>query len=144
MAKINVTRQEFADLVVAFLFDKLLHPEEVVPDDLKFNDLVESMRGKGLRSLFMNYYLDMDPKMRVKYKRIKDVFDRVGTETSVINISPEKKEKPKSVVKKKSLLKKVVGKLLAHKELEEGEWELISEYLEPVTKDSFSGGEDSG
>jgi len=106
MAKINVTRQEFADLVVAFLFDKLLHPEEVVPDDLKFNDLVESMRGKGLRSLFMNYYLDMDPKMRVKYKRIKDVF--------------------------------------AHKELEEGEWELISEYLEPVTKDSFSGGEDSG
>jgi len=125
MAKINVTPDEFCDIVVSFLFDKMLHPDEIVPNNIEFNDLMESMRGKGLRSLFMNYYLSMDSNTRVKYKKIKNIFDGSNM-TSVINIVPERiKVKPE---KEKKILKKVIGQLLAHSELEDKEKEMLAEF----------------
>ena len=37
MAKINVTPEEYADVSIAFLLDKLLYPEDVVSGNERFN-----------------------------------------------------------------------------------------------------------
>jgi hypothetical protein len=108
--KINVTPEEFQDVVVAFLLDKLLHPNEIVPNNEGFNKLAKIMSGKGLKSRFMMYYLDMDTRNRVQYKRIKDIFDGTTSGSAVINISPsKKKEKDKDT---KGIMMKIIKKLL--------------------------------
>lgn len=131
MSKINITSNEFSDIVVSFLFDKMLHPDEVSPDNDNFNKLIENMRGKGLKSLFMNYYLKMDSNMRVKYKRIKDTFDDTN-KSSIINIKPEKAKGDIQEPEKRGLLKRVIGKILSHSELEDDEREYITEHMEKL------------
>ena len=129
MAKIRVEPNEFADIVISFLLDKMIHPEEVVPNNDDFNEFIEKIRGKGLKTLMMKYFLNMDSKTRVKYKLIKDVFEEGSSETSVINISPEKVEKKKEV-SKKSLLKKIIKKLISSGTIADNEEKMLLESLE--------------
>jgi len=131
MAKINVKPNEFADIAVSFFLDKFLHPEEVVPNNNDFDELIEKMRGKGLKTSLMRYFLDMDSKMRVKYKIIKDVFEEGASEASVINISPDKIEKKgKGKVKPKGLLKRVINKIIKDETISDDEKALLLESLE--------------
>jgi hypothetical protein len=128
VAKIRVVPNEFADIVISFLLDKMLHPEEVVPNNDDFNEFIEKIRGRGLKTLMMKYYLNMDSKTRVKYKIIKDVFEEGSSETSVISISPEKVEKKKEV--SKSLLKKVIKKIIGDEKMTDKEKKMLLESLE--------------
>lgn len=134
MAKVNVTPNEFADLVVIFLFDKFLHPNEIVSDNKLFNELIDNMRGKGMKPLLMNYYMDLDANMRVKYKRIKDVLDGTSSESSVINILPEKvgREREK---KKVGSIRKIVKKLMKKEEISMEEENLLLGVFEDEGKD---------
>jgi hypothetical protein len=125
MSKINLTPNEFADLVAIFLFDKLLHPDEVVPNNVEFNKLSDAMRGKGMKPLLMNYYMDLDANMRTDYKRIKDTLEGTSTETAVINIKAEKAKKEK----KPGLIRRTIKKLLKKEEISTEERELLLEAL---------------
>ena len=129
MAKIRVEPNEFADVVISFLLDKILHPEEVVPNNDDFNEFTEKIRGKGLKTLMMKYYLNMDSRTRVKYKIIKDVFEEGSSETSVINILPEKVEKKKEMGKK-NLLKKIIKKIIGDGTITDKEKKTLLESLE--------------
>jgi hypothetical protein len=84
--KANVTPSEFADLVCIFLLQKLLYPEEVVFDNEPFNEIMESMNNKGMRSLLLNYYLSLPSDIRVKYKMIAKTLNYESNEMSLIQI----------------------------------------------------------
>ena len=136
MATVNLTPKQFGDLVVSFLLDKILHPEEVVPGDEDFDKFIESIKGKGAKSALTQHYVQMDSQSRLNYKRIKDIFD--GTDNTIQNIKvmPEKKLPKKSKKEKEGFLKKV-GKEVLKKLLGQGplsldkeEWEILNETIE--------------
>jgi predicted transcriptional regulator len=128
VAKIIVEPNEFADIVISFLFDKMLHPKEIVPNNDDFNEFIEKIRGKGLKTLLMQYFLNMDSRTRVKYKIIKDVLEEGSSQTSVINISPEKVEKKKEI--SKGLLKNIIKKLIGAGTITDKEKKILLESLE--------------
>lgn len=134
MPKINVDTDEFADLTVAFLLDKLLHPTEIISSNEEFDILSGKMYGKGLRALFMQYYLSLPASTRVKYKRLKKVLIGV-TDKVQIHISkskevikePEKEKKP-GIIKRiaKAVGKKMIG---MEKELDDTDLDLLVEKI---------------
>ena len=129
MAKINITANEFPNFVVSFLFDKILHPEEIVPGNKEFNKFMEVMAFKGMKPILMKYYLDMDANERLKYKRIKDIFDMTANTSSVINISPSEKEI--EVKKKKGkMVTKIIRKLIGASKVSKKEINILNEYIE--------------
>jgi hypothetical protein len=128
MAKINISPQEFPDIIMAFLFDKMIHPEEVVPWNEEFNKIMKVFKGKGMVTNLRDYYLYMNKDNRRKYKLIKKSLEGDATSTAVINIQPEGYEKGMSK-KKKALLKKVM-KLVASKEFNDEEKKLLQEVVE--------------
>ena len=87
MPKINVTAKEFADFSLIFLLNKILNPEDFVSGYEDFDDFADMLSNKGLKSLLLKYYLGLNSNMRVKYKRIKDVFEGNVDNNYVINIS---------------------------------------------------------
>jgi len=126
MSKINVSPDEYADITVAFLLDKMLHPDEVIPYNEAFNKYAKKLAGKGMKSLSLNYYLKMNGNLRVYYKRIKKVFEGDQNQSAIIYIWPSKKEKEK-MEKKDSILKKAIKKLLMKEDINEQERQLLME-----------------
>ena len=133
MSKINVTNKTFPNIaVIAFLFDKLLHRDEVSVGNELFEKFVDQLKQKGFLPLIRDYYLKMDPQDRLKYKLIKDAFEGVTTSNNVINIVPEKFEK-KPGPEKKGFIKKIIQKIVSDKELEKDEFDyLIEKWLEKI------------
>jgi hypothetical protein len=76
MPRIKVTSSEYGDIVAAFLYDKLINPDAVIPNlnNPEFDGLMEIMNRKGMRAVLMHYWLSMDPQMRVKYRLIQNTF----------------------------------------------------------------------
>ena len=44
MATLNLTPSEFADLTLMFLFDKILHPDEIVDENERFNKFTKDIK----------------------------------------------------------------------------------------------------
>ena len=112
MAKINVTPEEFGDVVISFLLDKILHPDDVIYNNKEFDKLVLRMGDKGMKTIFMKYYYGMDSNLRVKYKRIKDIFEGTKDSMYTINITSKKGKEKKEPKKKESLSGKILKKLI--------------------------------
>ena len=129
MPKINVDPDEFADIVMAYLFDKYLNFDEVSAENENFNYGMKKARGK-MFPISRGMYLDMDANLRLKYKLIKEAF-RGDTATHSIFIVPrgrkKKKEKPGIVAK---VLKKVWKTLVASNEFSREKIELLKEQVE--------------
>jgi hypothetical protein len=137
MASIIVTPEEYASLTISFLLDKMLHPDEVVPDNEEFNDVIKKMKGASMQAYFTKYYIKTSPFDRMQYKRIKDVFDGTTESTQIIKIEPEsqevKRRKEKEKKKKKSgIVKKILKKLIGQgpESLDIGELEILNEMIE--------------
>jgi len=128
MSKVNVTPDQFGDIVVAFLLDKLLHEEEVIPNNKDFNVYAEKMAGKGMKPLSLNYYLRMNANLRVYYKRIKKVFEYDQNQSAVIFIWPSKGDIEKAE-KKDNLLKRAIKKLLFKEDINKEERQLLMEEI---------------
>ena len=95
MASINITSDEFADLVVLFLLDKVANPDGVVPNNEMFNKFIERV-GNKIKPQLVQYFLDLDAYSRVMYKRIQPPLLKDGnksTYTIAIQNKVEKKEK---------------------------------------------------
>lgn len=110
MSQIRVTPEEFADLAIVFLMENLKSDDPIV-DNERWNSLVELMEDRGVKPAVMKSYLKMDADTRVKYKRIKNVFD--GGESAKINIAGSKEGKPDSIATdiNKKFIKKVFKKI---------------------------------
>ena len=91
--KINLTKEQYADFTMSFLFDAIMNKDEVVPDNEDFQSIMSIMEKKGMRSLLLKYYLGMSSDMRVNYKRLKKSFTGEATSTDVINLIQNKGDK---------------------------------------------------
>ena len=126
MAKLNLTTGEFADLMIVFLFDAMVNPDEVIIDNAKFHELVHKMEKMGIKPNLTKYFLDMDANDRLQYKRMKRTLEPGATTKSVIEVNP-----PDVKVKKKSgltkMAKTVLKKLILQGEIKPSDQELIIE-----------------
>lgn len=130
--RLNLSPNEFADLVASFLFDKLLYPDKVVSNNKMFNELMEKLSGKGAKSLLMSYYLNLNSNSRLDYKRIKDVFKN-GNSIHEIRIIPEDEKNKKYKKEKGGLVRKaikIVKKLLKKEQVSKEELNLLLETVE--------------
>lgn len=118
MPRLNVKTTEFADIVCCFLLDKMNNSDTVLPlnaGNENFEDFIEVMKHKGLRSVLLTYYMHMDPQTRVRYRLIRDVFNVGGQmPTADIHMEHVDVEVPAVIAKpKRTLLKKIITAGLA-------------------------------
>jgi hypothetical protein len=141
MAIINLTPGEFGDFVMIYLLDKVLHPDEVSTGNERFNDTIDLMSKRGLKSQLTKYYLSTNAEQRFNYKRIKDVFDSSSGNFGSIRIGPHKEEvvktKEKDKEKEKEGLIKKLGKKALKKLIGQGpeslskeDYKMLNEYIE--------------
>jgi len=143
MPRIQVTNDEFPNIVMAYLLDKFLHPNDVSAGNELFNKTAKTLKGKGLTSI-RNYYLEMNPRDRVKYKIIKDAFEGLTPSISTIQIVPavvsdkdlgkekETTKKKDGIIKK--VIKKVIKSLTSGEEVDVGDLELLIEHFHELNE----------
>jgi hypothetical protein len=114
MAKITVNGGDFGNIVMLFLYDKLLHPDEIIEADIneKFNAFAEVLMRRGMKAPLLQCYSDMDPMLRVRYRQIRDVFIDNDRNKNVI-IEIRKAERPEVLepgvfTRIKKFLKKII------------------------------------
>lgn len=112
MATLNLDTNEFADIAIIWLFDQIMNPEQVQSE--KLLNFIEDHRSK-IRTPLMKYYLDSGSEARIRYKRIKGVFD--GSDDSIQQIRIGPSEKIEKENKKEGIVKKIIKKILAKEEL---------------------------
>uniref|UniRef100_A0A6M3JJW0 Uncharacterized protein n=1 Tax=viral metagenome TaxID=1070528 RepID=A0A6M3JJW0_9ZZZZ len=128
MSKVNVTSSEFCDLIIAFLLDKCLHSDEVAYGNKDFDKFIVKIIGKGLKSLLLQYYLNMDSSIRVKYKRLRSTIVG-GAEETIILVKPPTDHKVEVEKKKDSLIKRIIKKLIRKESLDQDEINTIENIL---------------
>ena len=113
MATLNLDKDEFADIAMIWLFDQVMNPENITNEDMK--EFVEQ-HGVKIKTPLMKYYLDSRGEQRIRYKRIKGVFTGDDKAVQQIRIGPKDKiAKVKS--KKKGIIRKIIGKVLAKEDI---------------------------
>ncbi len=113
MATLNLTTSEFADIGMIWLFDQVMNPEQIQSKRLK--EFLEK-HGSKIKSPLMKYYLDTDGKPRIRYRRIKGVFDGSNQSVQQIRVGPDDKiEKIKKG--KEGIVKKILKKLIKKEQL---------------------------
>jgi len=135
--RIEVDRTEFADIVIAFLYQKLVKGDKLIPENERFSAIIETLDKKGLRSHFMKYYLTLDGTTKIKFKRfIKPLKD--GSGKSVIEIQkPDEKELEKETKrKKKGIVRKIFNKIIGNEAISRKELAFLYEeiYIEEDVK----------
>ncbi len=115
MNAINITKDKWPDIVVAFLLDKMIKGDDVLGDDERFNDLMKVMETRGLKPILLHYYMSSDPTSRSKYKMIGKSFKTGNTEGARISIAPSKTTPKKDTSTIKNLIKKALRLVVAHK-----------------------------
>lgn len=113
MATLNLTADEFADIAMIFLFDQVMNPEQIENEDFKY---FLSSHGSKIKTPLMKFYLDSDGETRIRYKRIKGIFDGSDKAIQQIRIGPSDKiEKVKKG--KKGIVNKIIKKILKKEQL---------------------------
>jgi len=113
MATLNLTAKEFSDLSMIWLFDQIMNPEQIQNKNMK--EFVDR-QGTKIKTPLMKYYLDSTTEDRVRYKRIKGVFDGSDKSIQQIRIGPDESIK-KAKKSKEGITKKIIKKILAKEEL---------------------------
>lgn len=133
MAKVNVDIPGFADLIISLLLDKLHNLDKAYVGSETFNDLAKEMRGRGLKTSFLQYWLETDAEARVKYKRMKNALE--NDRKVIIEIKPERaKEEPEE--DEEGMLKKA-GKILNKIRMKESLDEDEKEFARQLVKESM-------
>jgi hypothetical protein len=129
MAKLNLTPSEFADFVAAFIFDKMVNPDEIIIENEDFTKLINRISSLGSKPHFMKYYLDMTADERLNYKRFKSTIEPGATSKSVIDVKPEQ-AKVKTGSGLTSFAKKAIKTLLLQSNKSEEEIDMLLEKYE--------------
>ncbi len=114
MAKVKLTPEEWGDFVLVFLLDAIVH-DKILDENTEFREMIDDLKGKGVKSKLLKYYLSLPGELRIKYKRLKPTMIAEKGEdqadiairrpaTTVLKKAKKKVEKDK----KKSLLRKAV------------------------------------
>ena len=74
MSQILVDPEEYADIVMIFLLEAMR--EDLLTDNGRFDEFITKLeKGGGFKSQLFKTYMEMDSTTRIKYKRIKKVFE---------------------------------------------------------------------
>jgi hypothetical protein len=125
MATLNLTKSQFGDIALIWLFDQVMNPEQVENERLK--EFIQDHRSK-IRTPLTKYYLDSDGEKRLQYKRIKGVFDGSDKSIQQIRIGPDK-EIEKIEKGKEGLIKKVLKKVILKQSLSIEDETLLKELI---------------
>jgi len=108
--RLTLTTTQFCQLVMCMLYDSLVRPDEIVPilNNQDYNDLMTLLKQRGCRTIFQQYYMRLDPQMRIRYRMIDDVF-RDNNKNMDIFLDIRKERVP---VEKKGLIRRT-GEFLA-------------------------------
>lgn len=113
MATLNLTSKEFANIGLIWLFDQVMNPENI--QNKNFKEFIDKHSSK-IKTPLMKFYLDSDTEERLKYKRIRGVFDGSDKAIQQIRIGPD--EEIKKIKKgKQGIVKKIIKKIVAKEEL---------------------------
>jgi hypothetical protein len=113
MATLNLTASEFSDIAMIWLFDQIMNPEQVQNENLK--EFIDK-QGTKIKSPLIKYYLDTDGKPRIRYRRIKGIFDGSDKSVQQIRIGPD--EEIQQIRKKKDgIVKEILKKIVAKEQL---------------------------
>lgn len=112
MATLNLDVSEFEKTILIFLFDSVMNPEQVKSESMK---KFISNHSSKIKTPLMKTYLDSDSETRLRYKRIKGIFDGSSNSIQQIRIGPS--EKIKGVEVKQGIVKKILKKVLKKEEL---------------------------
>lgn len=112
MSKLNYTPSEFADLLVAILYDKSRNPDEIIIGNKEFNEFFDVLYRRGLKSLTQNYYINMDGNRKADYRRIRNVFTPNNSGKHLIALYGENVETEDGSKKGSSIVKNLVKKTL--------------------------------
>ena len=143
MSSIHIEPDHFPDVVIQYLLDSMM--TDNMGDNEAWDNVVKKMEGAGMKAQLLKYYLNTNAVDKSKYKDIKKVFHSNGMIKSTINIQNKKakKDKAKKDSTTKSLIKKVLRLIKAHKEkythgmpLNE---ERIDKIIENVLKETDNG-----
>lgn len=108
--RLTLTSTQFCQIMMCCLYDQLVHPDEIVPilNDQDYNDIMTLFKQRGLRTILQQYYMRLDPQMRIRYRMINDVF-RDNNKRSIIMFDIRKEHLP---VEKKGIIRRT-GDFLA-------------------------------
>lgn len=73
--KIKVSPEEFFNVIMIYLLDKINNPEKVGPWNDEIDDIIDKMRST-IKGDLINHYLSLDSDQKIYYKRIRDVFKK--------------------------------------------------------------------
>lgn len=139
MAKVNVDIPGFADLIISLLLDKLQNLDDSYIGSETFDDLAKEMRGRGLKTSFLQYWLETDAESRVKYKRMKNALE--NDRKVIVQIKPEKaKEEPEedvidTLTGKLGRAGKILNKLRMKESLDEDEKKFARQLVKESTEE---------
>jgi len=89
--KVNLTPEEFSNLIISYLLDCLLHKDELnLSDD--FKEIIEIFDLKGVKSFLMMKYFSMNANERLNYKKIRKSLTDLAFK-GVIEIKKDSEEK---------------------------------------------------
>jgi hypothetical protein len=115
MASTILTKEQFADYAVAFLLDKMIKGDEILPDHERLNELAKALKGKGAHTTMLYYFIDSEPILRNKYKATRKVFKSESKDGLTIGVTGNVKKEKDTKRTLKDLVKKSLKKVLAHK-----------------------------
>ena len=124
MATLNLTKDEFADIAIIYIFDQTMNPDQV--SNKNFKEFLDKHSSK-IRTPLMKYYMDSSGEPRIRYRRIKGIFDGSSNSIQQIRIGPS--DKIKGIDKKQSVIKKVIKKVLKKEEINKEEINLLTEFV---------------
>jgi hypothetical protein len=73
MSQIIVDPEEYADIVMIFLLESIRN--DLLTDNKQFDEFITKLEKGGFKQHLFKTYMEIDSNTRIKYKRIKRVFD---------------------------------------------------------------------
>lgn len=102
--KLTLSSTQFCQVVMCMLYDQLVRPDEIVPilNNQEYNDLMTIFKQRGMRTLLQQYYMRLDPQMRIRYRMIMDVLrDNNKRKTVFLEVRKEKvPEERKGIIRR--------------------------------------------
>jgi hypothetical protein len=115
MATINLSKEEFVDFIVAFLLDKIMKGDEILPSHEDFNDLAKVMKSRGVDKNLLSYYIKSSAMVRGKYKNDRKVFTANNKEPLTLGIKGDVKVDRETKKTLQHVVKKALRMIAAQK-----------------------------
>jgi hypothetical protein len=134
--RIEVDRTEFADIIIAFLYQKLVKGDKLIPENERFTEIMKIIDGKGLKAYFMKYYLTLDGTTKIRFKRFIKPLKDGGKSVIEIQKPDEKELEKETKKKKKGIVRKIFNKIIGNEAISRKELAFLYEeiYIEEDVK----------